>query len=127
MKKLYVFLIFVLLSACSRPNMIETPVSRSQIYYGQTVADLYDNFGAPKRAIQYAYGVVEYTYVNDNLVSENADKHLLYCNLVVYAKDNRVIDWWGEGNNCQFQEAKVHRYLDEPMGKKPHTWTFDDD
>ena len=126
MKRGIVFL-GILLSACSRPDIIETPISRSQIYYGQSVADLYDNFGAPKKAVQYAYGVVEYTFITENIAVENLDKKLLYCNMWVYAQNNRVIDWKSEGNNCHFKEQKVRRYLDERWDEFPAQITFDDD
>ena len=65
MKKLIWGCLLLIVSGCSRPNIIETPLSRSQIYYGQPVASLYDNFGAPKKAVQYAYGVVEYTFITE--------------------------------------------------------------
>ena len=118
-----------ILTACSRPDIIEIPVSRSQIYYGQSVENLYDNFGAPKKAVQYAYGVVEYTFVTENIVKEHLDKRLLYCNLLVYAQNNRVIDWKMEGNNCNVKEPdpKVIRYLDERKEEVPAQITFDDD
>ena len=128
MKKL-LFLGFLSLTACARPNIIETPLSRSQIYYGQSVADLYDNFGAPKRAAQYAYGVIEYTFITENIAVEHLDKKLHYCNLWVYAQNNRVIDWKMEGNNCNVKEPdpKVIRYLDERRDEVPAQITFDDD
>ena len=122
------FCFFVLaLTACSRPNIKETPISRNQIYYGQSVADLYDNFGAPKKAVRYAYDVVEYTFITESIAVENVDKKLHYCNMVVRAQNNIVIDWWGEGNNCQFKEIEVRRYLDERRNEPPARLTFDND
>ncbi len=128
MKKVMIIFGGILLSACARPNLIETPLSRSQIYYGQSVADLYDNFGAPKRAAQYAYGVIEYTFITENIAVENLDKRLMYCNMWVYAQNNRVIDWKSEGNNCHFHEPdpKVIRYLDERRDEIPAQVTFDE-
>ena len=120
-------LILLFLMWCSRPNIIEIPVSRSQIYYGQSVAELYDNFGAPKGATRYAYDVVKYAFITENISVENLDKRLLYCNLWVYAQNNRVIDWYGEGNNCQFKEAEVHRYLDEHREEIPPRITLETD
>ena len=127
-KKVFLLACGFLLTACARPNIIETPLSRSQIYYGQSVADLYDNFGSPKRAVQYAYGVIEYTFVTENISVEHLDKRLLYCNLWVYAQNNRVIDWKLEGNNCNVKEPnpKVVRYLDERRDETPALITFDD-
>ena len=125
--KSFACVVVLLLEGCSRPNIIEVPVSRSQIYYGQSVADLYDNFGAPKKAVRYAYDVVEYTFVTENISVENTDKRLLYCNMWVYAQNNIVIDWKSEGNNCHFQEAKVHRYLDGHKDRELDHLTFDDD
>ena len=122
-----VLLALLFLTACSRPNIIEIPVARSQVYYGQSVADLYDNFGAPKKATRYAYDVVMYTFITENISVENLDKRLLYCNLWVYAQNNRVVDWIGEGNNCQFKEPEVHRYLDEHREEIPPRITLETD
>ena len=129
MKKIIPLILGFLITACARPNIIETPLSRSQIYYGQSVADLYDTFGGPKKAVQYAYGVVEYTFITENIAVENLDKRLLYCNLWVYAQNNRVIDWKFEGNTCNVKEPdpKVVRYLDERRDEIPAQITFDDD
>ena len=126
-KAVFIGLAFIL-GACSRPSIIEIPVSRSQIYYGQSVADLYDNFGAPKKATQYAYGVIEYTFTTENISVENLDKRLLYCNLWVYAQNNRVLDWKIEGNNCHIKEPdpEVIRYLDERREETPAILTFDE-
>lgn len=129
MKSLTFVALGILLTACARPDIIETPLARNQIYYGQTVGDLYDNFGAPKKAAQYAYGVVEYTFGTENISVERWDKRLLYCDLWVYARNNRVIDWKYEGNNCNVKEPdpKVIRYLDERKDKEHVQLTFDDD
>ena len=129
MKKNMLLVGILFLGACSRPSIIEIPVSRSQVYYGQSIENLYDNFGAPKKAIRYAYDVIEYTFPTDNITVENRDKRLLYCNLWVYAQNNRVIDWKYEGNNCHVKEPdpKVIRYLDERRDEVPAQITFDDD
>ena len=129
MKKLIWGCLLLIVGGCSRPNIVETPLSRSQIYYGQSVASLYDNFGAPKKAAQYAYGVIEYTFITENIAVENLDKKLLYCNLWVLAQNNRVIDWKFEGNNCNVKEPdpEVIRYLDERKEEVPARITFDDD
>ena len=121
--------IILTLTACARPNIIEIPLSRSQIYYGQSVADLYDNFGAPKKATQHPYGVLEYKFTTENISVEHLDKRLLYCDLSVYAQNNRVIDWFFEGNNCNVKEPdpEVIRYLDERRDEKPARITFDND
>ena len=102
-------------------------VSRNQIYYGQSIADLQDNLGNPRKAVRYAYNVIEYTFVTENISIENVDKRLLYCNLWVYAQNNRVLDWKTEGNNCRIQEPEVHRYLDERREEKPARLTLDND
>ena len=130
MIKKTVFLgIILAVTACSRPNIIETPISRSQIYYGQSVADLYDNFGAPKKAKKHPYGVIEYTFTTENIAIQHLDKRLMYCDLFVEAQNNRVIDWFFEGNNCNVKEPdpEVIRYLDERRDEKPARLTFDND
>ena len=129
MKKIVPVVVSLGLVACARPNIIEIPSSRSQIYYGQSVANLYDNFGAPTKAVQYAYGVIQYTFITENISVEHLDKRLLYCNLWVYAQNNRVIDWNFEGNNCNVKEPdpEVIRYLDERRDEVPARITFDND
>ena len=128
-KKVILGAVLLSLAACSRPNIIEIPLSRSQIYYGQSVADLYDNFGPPKKATRQDYGVIEYTFITENISVENLDKRLLYCNLWVYAQNNRVIDWRFEGNRCHIKEPdpEVIRYLDERRDETPARLTFDND
>ena len=125
--KLFLLTLCLGIGACSRPNIIEVPVSRNQIFYGQSIADLQDNFGAPKKAARYAYDVIEYTFVHENISVENFDKRLLYCNLWVYAQNNRVIDWKSEGNDCHVKEPEVRRYLDERKEEIPARLTFDKD
>ena len=129
MKKSVLLGLGILLTACARPSIIEIPVSRSQIYYGQSVASLYDNFGAPQKAARYAYDVIEYTFMMENVAVENVDKKLLYCNLWVYARNNRVIDWKFEGNNCNVEEPdpEIIRYLDERRDEVPAQITYDND
>ncbi|MBO7483745.1 MAG: hypothetical protein J6T55_01310 [Alphaproteobacteria bacterium] len=125
--KIFLIGLCLTIGACSRPHIVEVPVSRNQIYYGQSIADLQDNFGAPKRAARYAYDVIEYKFIHENFYTENFNRRLLYCHLWVYAQNNRVIDWKAEGNDCHIKEPEVHRYLDEHREEIPARLTFDKD
>ena len=103
MKKIYLlFLLF--LSSCLSVSPIQNEISRSQIYYGQTLADLYENFGPPQKGERFSYGVSMYIFNQQEVVSERVEKFFYDCKLRVFVQDDHVIDWDWQGNNCQFKE-----------------------
>ena len=103
MKKIYFLAILFFLSACfSTPYHHE--VFRSQIYYGQTLADLYENFGYPQQRKMLANDVSMYIFNQQEIVSERVEKFFYDCKLRVFIQDDHVIDWDWQGNNCQFKE-----------------------
>lgn len=104
MKKLVMLCSLILLVACSSGYPIQNEISRSQIYYGQTLADLYENFGAPQKAQRFAYGVSMYIFNQQEVVSERVEKFFYDCKLRVFVQNDHVIDWDWQGNNCQFRE-----------------------
>lgn len=101
MKKIS-FLLMLLLMGCGF-NYHTSDISRNQVYYGQTVVDLFDNFGAPKKVEKYSYRVIAYIFTQEQIVQENVDKYFKYCDLRVFTRNERVIDWDFQGNNCQFK------------------------
>ncbi len=105
MKKIYILAVLFLLSACLPASPIQNEISRSQIYYGQTLADLYENFGAPQQRERLPNGVGMYVYNQQEVVSERVEKFFYDCKLRVFVKDDHVIDWDWKGNNCQFTEG----------------------
>ena len=51
MKSLTFVALGILLTACARPDIIETPLARNQIYYGQTVGTCVIILGLPKKRL----------------------------------------------------------------------------
>lgn len=121
MKKLIFLFLLTFLSACRGINYVQSDISRNQIYYGQSVTDLFDNFGTPVKAEQYNYNVIAYIFRNDRIIQKNSDKFLSYCDLRVYTQERRVIDWDWMGTNCQFdvnEKVKMTLFDDyEPEGQ----------
>ena len=103
MKKLFICLCLIL-GGCYLQGTVRNEISRSQIYYGQTLADLYENFGAPQRAERLAYGVSIYTFNQQEIISERVEKRFYDCKLRAFVQNDRVVDWDWQGNNCQFKE-----------------------
>ena len=103
MKK-FCLLFLLLLTSCLSNPPIQNEISRSQIYYGQTLADLYENFGPPQQGEKFAYGVSMYVFNQQEIISERVEKYFYDCKLRVFVQDDRVIDWDWQGNNCQFKE-----------------------
>ncbi len=101
----------LLLTGCIKTYTIKPEVSRSQIFYGQTVAELQDNFGVPSKAERFAYDVIVYTFDKQDIVAGRVDKIVKNCNLRVFVQNDRVIDWEWKGNNCQFKVKKTQSLL----------------
>lgn len=98
------------LTGCAQLNYFPSNVKRNQVYEGQTVADLYENFGAPKRVEQYNYGLMGHTFMKEEIIQEDGQKKLNYCDLRVLTRNNHVINWDWRGNNCQFEVADATEY-----------------
>lgn len=105
MKKFCFLAILFLLSACIPTPPIQNEISRSQIYYGQTLADLYENFGAPQLRERLPNDVNMYVFNQQEIVSERVEKFFYDCKLRVFVQNDHVIDWDWKGNNCQFKEG----------------------
>ncbi len=105
MKNFGLFFAFLFIGACTTDYPIQNEISRSQIYYGQSLADLYENFGAPKKGERFSYGVSMYIFEQQEIISERVEKSIYDCRLRVFVQDDHVIDWDWQGNNCQFTES----------------------
>ena len=104
MKKIYFLSFLFFLTACIPTSPIRNEVSRSQIYFGQTLADLYENFGYPQQKQTLLNDVTMYIFNQQEIISERVEKSFYDCKLRVFIQDDRVIDWDWQGNNCQFKE-----------------------
>lgn len=102
MKKIAtVALMPLLLSACSGgDDFIHSSEPRSNIYYGQTVADLYENFGTPTKATRFSENERVLIYFRQDIEKEWAYRYMHSCVMKVHLKDERVVDWSAQGTAC---------------------------
>ena len=69
----------LMLTGCAKSFLVQPEISRSQIFYGQPVAELQDNFGIPTKAERFAYDVIVYTFDNQDIVAGRVDKIVKNC------------------------------------------------
>ncbi len=101
MKKIAAFLIPLCLTACVDSDaFLHSQEPRSAVYYGQPVADLYENFGTPTRGIKYSETERALVYSTQEIEKDWAYRYFRSCVLTFYLKDDRVVDWTAEGDKC---------------------------
>ncbi len=104
MRFLYLFLIGMTLTACGVQMNNPNRERRSTLYKGQTVWDMYENFGVPKRREIISEDEVHYIYERQEITRDWSQMSIDYCTLVVYTSQDRVIGWDYEGNQCTVYE-----------------------
>lgn len=104
MRFLYLFLIGVMLTGCGTQLDNPNRERRSTLYKGQTLWDMYENFGVPKRREIVSDTETHYIYGRQEITRDWSTMHIDYCDLVVYVSDDRVIGWDYEGNQCTVYE-----------------------
>lgn len=73
---------------------------RSIVYYGQTIADLFENFGVPTRIYKLPGGLTVYAYHSERVVRDWARQFFYYCDLQFDTIDGYVVAWNSHGNQC---------------------------
>lgn len=73
---------------------------RSTVYYGQTTADLFENFGVPTHVYKLPSGVTVYAYHSERVVRDWARQFFYYCDLQFDTVDGHVVAWNSHGNQC---------------------------
>ncbi len=73
---------------------------RSVVYYGQTIADLFENFGVPTRVYKLPDGLTTYTYHSERVIRDWARQFFYYCDLQFDTIDGYVVAWNSHGNQC---------------------------
>lgn len=105
MKKIMCFMgLLLLVSACAN-EPLPNRETRSTTFVGQSVADLYENFGAPDEGIWVSDNERYLIYHNIDIVREWAYSYYNYCNITFLVKDDRVESWNTEGNQCVLFES----------------------
>lgn len=101
MKKLIALMsVPFLLNACSGTEYVHSSEPRSNVYYGQPVADLYENFGTPTRGTRLSENERVLIYLQQEIEKDWAYRYVRGCVMKFHLKDERVIDWSAEGQSC---------------------------
>lgn len=118
MKKLFVIGLFSLLTAgCGTGDYAHTQEPRSMVYYGQPVADLYENFGAPTKGVRLSDNERILIYISQEIEKEWAYRYVRGCVMKFHLKDDRVIDWSADGQACVISSADAEE-IDEAIQKE---------
>lgn len=120
MKKIIAFcFVTCFLSACSIGEFTHSTEPRSNVYYGQPVADLYENFGTPTKATQLSENERVLIYITQKVEKDWAYRYLRGCVMRFHLRNERVIDWSSEGNACVVQNGvkpKMIQQTDDEFG-----------
>ncbi len=101
MKKINaVLLCSLLLCACSESEYVHSSEPRSQVYYGQPVADVYENFGTPTKGIRLSDNERILIWISQEVEKDWAYRYLRACTVKIHLRDERVINWSAEGQGC---------------------------
>ena len=68
--------------------------------YGQTITDLFENFGVPTRIYKLPGGLTVYAYHSERVVRDWARQFFYYCDLQFDTIDGYVVAWNSHGNQC---------------------------
>lgn len=89
-----------ILSACGSDEYVHSTEPRSNVYYGQPIADLYENFGAPTKATRLTENERVLIYIKQEIEKDWAYRYVRGCVMKFYLKDERVIAWSADGQAC---------------------------
>lgn len=106
MKKISAFVLCpLLLCSCSESEYIHSSEPRSQVYYGQPIADVYENLGVPAKAIRLSANERVLIWISQEIEKEWAYRYLRACTVKIHLKDERVVNWAAEGQGCVISSA----------------------
>ena len=133
MKKLFsVGLISLLTVGCGGGDYVHSQEPRSMVYYGQPVADLYENFGAPTKGIRLSDNERILIYISQEIDKEWAYRYVRGCVMKFHLKDDRVINWSADGQACIIQSSdpeEIEEAMEQERKNAPVTdlGLFDDE
>ncbi len=93
------FLPFIL-TACGSGEYVHSTEPRSTVYYGQPIADLYENFGTPTKAERTAENERVLIYLFQEIEKDWAYRYVRGCVMKFYLVNERVVDWMADGQAC---------------------------
>ena len=90
----------LMLTACGSDEYVHSSEPRSNVYFGQPVADLYENFGSPTKASRLSEDKRILIYVKQEIEKEWAYRYVRGCVMKFYLKNERVVAWSANGQAC---------------------------
>lgn len=96
----------LLLAGCGSSDYVHSKEPRSTVYYGQPVADLYENFGTPTKATRISDTERILIYVSQEIEKEWAYRYVRGCVMQFRLVNERVVDWAADGQACVIQSRK---------------------
>lgn len=97
----------LLLAGCGSSEYVHSQEPRSTVYYGQPVADLYENFGTPTKATRISDNERILIYISQEIEKDWAYRYVRGCVMEFRLIDNRVVDWSADGQACVIQSRKA--------------------
>ena len=114
MKKINaVLLCSLLLCACSESEYVHSSEPRSQVYYGQPVADVYENFGTPTKGIRLSDNERILIWISQEVEKDWAYRYLRACTVKIHLRNERVINWSAEGQGCVISSNSDGEEIDQ--------------
>ncbi len=96
----------LLLAGCGSSDYVHSKEPRSIVYYGQPVADLYENFGTPTKATRISDTERILIYVSQEIEKEWAYRYVRGCVMQFRLVNERVVDWAADGQACVIQSRQ---------------------
>ncbi len=93
----------LLLTACASGDYNHSKEPRSMVYYGQPVADLYENFGTPTKAKHISENERVLIYIQQEVEKEWAYRYVRGCVMKFHLVNERVVSWSADGQSCVIQ------------------------
>ncbi len=119
MKKINVVLLSsLLLCGCSESEYVHSSEPRSQVYYGQPVADVYENFGAPSKGIRLSDNERILIWISQEIEKDWAYRYLRACTVKIQLRNERVVNWSAEGQGCVISSNSDGEEIDQLIASK---------
>ena len=100
MKHFLTLLTLALLTASCASELQENRESRSTVYRGQSTWGMYENFGAPTKAVRVSPNETHFLYRREEMTRDWTKMYFDWCDMVIVTVDDYVTDWDISGNQC---------------------------
>jgi len=122
MKRFLTVILLGLLTVACSSELTENRETRLTAYEGQSVWDMYENFGAPSYAIRVSPEEIHYIYRREEITRDWSKMYFDWCDMVFVAVNDYIVDWDAAGNQCFLNEAEP---VDPPSDENERENIFD--